>query len=44
VSLLFVGFGKILDEFEREFQKLREEVKDVKEDINKRQDMLKVIN
>lgn len=38
------GFGKMLDEFEREFQKLREEVKDVKEDINRRQEMLKVIN
>ena len=31
----------MMDEFEREFQKLREEVRNVKEKLNQRQDLIK---
>lgn len=31
-----MNFGKEIDEFEWDFQKLREEIRDVKDSINKR--------
>ena len=37
----FLDIGKMMDEFEREFQKLREEVRNVKEKLNQRQDLIK---
>lgn len=39
-----VDLGKIMDEFEREFQRLREDVRAVKEKLNKRQDLIKTLS
>ena len=38
-----IDLGKIMDEFEREFQKLREDVRNVKDKLNQRQELIKTI-
>ena len=38
-----IDLGKIMDEFERDFQKLREDVRNVKDKLNKRQDLIKTL-
>lgn len=39
-----IDMGKIMDEFERDFKKLREEVRNVKDKLNERQDIIKTIS
>ena len=39
----FSGLGKVMDEFERDFQKLREEVRNAKDMLNQRQDLIKTL-
>ena len=35
-----LDFGKVMDEFEREFQKLRQDVRNIKDKLNQRQELL----